>query len=174
MIGAWQRAFGQGAVAAFELDDDGVHEGLRRRRVGVLDDHDERGGVARNAAPLQRRRQARAVGGVALRDRRVVGEGEARDGERGHAGAQVDRLERGLVEAGALAAQRVADGIRKFFEHSLLRTSNDYGSIRRARVPMLPLDKKGRQRRPALPLGGRAAQREGAILDRDPRSERDV
>ena len=46
----------------------------------------------------------------------MVDEGEARDGERGHSGAQIDRLERGLVESGALAAQGVADGVGELFE----------------------------------------------------------
>ena len=48
---------------------------------------------------------------VRERQRRVVDEGEARDRDRRHSGAQVDRVKGDLVEAGALAAQRVAEGV---------------------------------------------------------------
>ena len=65
----------------------GVHQGLRRRRVGILDDQQQGGGGRRHAGPLQRRRDAFAVGGVAVGNRRVVGEGQAAHRDRGHAAA---------------------------------------------------------------------------------------
>jgi hypothetical protein len=132
LVAARQRPFRQGAVARRQADDDRVHQGLRRGRVGVLDDHDDRTGGFGNAGPLQRRRVAVAVVGVALGDRRVVGERQAADANRGHASAQVDGVEGGLVEPGTLSAQDMADHVGKFFEHGSLRRPGIRRGIRHA------------------------------------------
>jgi len=50
----------------------------------------------------------------------VVGEGQTRQGDRRHARAQIDRLKRGLVEPGALAAQGMANRIGKLFKQGRL------------------------------------------------------
>ena len=122
VILARQRRLGERAVGRREVDDDRVDERMRRRRVGVLDDQDERRRPGGHAAPLQRRRDALAIGGVARRNRRVVDERQARHRDLRHAGAQVDRLVRGLVEPGALVAQRMADRVGELFEQGgLLR-----------------------------------------------------
>jgi hypothetical protein len=72
-------------------------------------------GGRRHAGPLQRRRDAFAVGRVAVGNRRMIGEGQAAHRDRGHAGAQVDGLKGGLFQTGSLAAQRMAEHVGQFF-----------------------------------------------------------
>ena len=57
----------------------------------------------------------------------MVGKRQAADGDGRHAAAQVDGLEGGLLQAGALAAQGVADQIGQFLEHGGLSPERDVG-----------------------------------------------
>jgi hypothetical protein len=87
-------------VADGEIDDDRVHQRLRRRRIRILDEQRQRAGIAGSAEPRSGGAGAGAIGGVERRDRRVIDERQARHRDRRHSGAQVDGMEGDLAEPG--------------------------------------------------------------------------
>src|SRR5882762_5666253 len=76
-----KRTFLDRPVDITEIEYDGMHQGMRRRRIGVLDDERQRRSVLGRPVPFERRRKSLAVGREAFRNAGVEDEGPAADVE---------------------------------------------------------------------------------------------
>ena len=126
--GTFECALGKLTIRRRQVEHQCMHDGCRRRTVGVFNDQHEAARSVRNTVPGQWRRDLVPVFRIADRDRPAVG--ERRTGHRNRFESSIDGFIEinGLVQTGAFALESLTDEVGEFFEHNESRNqSSVYG-----------------------------------------------
>ena len=120
MMRAIQGAFLEHAVFGGYIDDDCMHQRVRRRGIRILDDERYRIGVARYVVPGQRRRYPFAIRRILRRQARVEDERSASHVQTGDHAPRVKLVIHDVFHPRPLIDECVPNALGQFFKHRAL------------------------------------------------------